>query len=70
MAVAIDMDNQTNRPFGCPFDAYGADEDTLRELTCDDCIVSSMVCEYRGQAAFVQLARRAGWKTAEVASKP
>ncbi|MBM4237766.1 MAG: hypothetical protein FJ151_04700 [Euryarchaeota archaeon] len=70
MAVKIHMSLQDNRPFGCPFDAYGADEETLRDLTCGSCMVSSIVCEYKGEAVLVQLARRAGWKTAEVISKP
>lgn len=48
---------ETTRPYGCTFDAYGAAEDTLRNLTCENCLVSGMVCEYRGLATLLHLAK-------------
>ncbi|MGD0057285.1 MAG: hypothetical protein ABSB83_05470 [Methanomassiliicoccales archaeon] len=62
---------ESMRPDGCTFDAYGADEETLRNLTCDNCLVSGMVCEYRGLATLVHLAKivdRSGQM--RIASKP
>jgi len=55
--VSMHMGTQTKRPYGCAFDAYGADEATLRDLTCDSCLVSGMVCEYRGLATLTRLAK-------------
>ncbi len=45
------------RPDGCHFDAYGADEEFLRTLTCENCPLVSMVCDYKGEVALTRLAR-------------
>jgi len=50
-------ERESMRPEGCAFDAYGADEETLRNLTCDNCLISGMVCEYRGLATLSHLAK-------------
>ena len=62
---------ESMRPDGCAFDAYGADEETLHNLTGENCLVSGMVCEYRGLATLVHLAKivdRSGQMN--IASKP
>jgi len=59
------------RPDGCPFDAYGAEEETLRNLTCENCLVSGMVCEYRGLVTLARLAKVVDQsEQMSIASKP
>jgi len=38
---------RTRRPQGCPFDAYGADKMFLELLTCENCPVVPLLCEYK-----------------------
>lgn len=52
------MWSEKGRPDGCPFEAYGSSPEMLKNLTCENCIVSSMVCEYRGYAAVIDLAKK------------
>ena len=43
---------ETGRPEGCYFDIYGAEEELLRTLTCDNCPLSPLNCQYKARTFF------------------
>ncbi|MGB9884207.1 MAG: hypothetical protein ACPLM9_02590 [Methanomassiliicoccales archaeon] len=45
------------RPSGCFFDAYGYAKPGNEELTCENCPLSPMICDYKGYSAIERLAR-------------
>ena len=43
--------DKAQRPDGCPFDAYGhRNKEFLESLTCGNCPLTSMNCEFKGYA--------------------
>lgn len=48
----------TQRPKGCYFDVYGWDEESLESLTCHNCPLPAMICDYKGWAVLQQIADR------------
>ncbi|MBC7108828.1 MAG: hypothetical protein H5T41_08625 [Methanomassiliicoccales archaeon] len=50
------IETKSTRPFGCFFDVYGYPGTMIEELTCDNCPISPMVCDYRGQTTINRLA--------------
>lgn len=48
----------SERPPGCPFDAYGhSDKTFLDNLTCENCPISSSMCEYKEKVMFDSICR-------------
>ena len=46
------------RPKGCYFDVYGADEEMLKTLTCQNCPLPAMICDFKGYAVLNDIAKR------------
>ena len=62
----MNITESNGRPKGCFFDVYGADEEMLRTLTCENCPLPAMVCDFRGYAVIDQIA--AGLRSANIVS--
>jgi hypothetical protein len=55
-AKIMNSDERNGRPKGCYFDVYGADEEMLRTLTCENCPLPAMVCDFRNNPIMNKLA--------------
>jgi hypothetical protein len=64
------IDETTNRPKGCYFDVYGWDEEKLETLTCKNCPLPAMVCDYKGLAVMEELAKKMTTSKVVVVSDP
>jgi hypothetical protein len=56
------------RPKGCYFDMYGAEREMLDSLTCRNCPLPAMVCDYKSWPLLEDMAKRI--KKLEVTSNP
>ena len=63
-------DERSERPKGCYFDAYGADEEMLRSLDCGNCPLPALVCDYKGWAALKAIAERVKRNQVHITSEP
>ncbi|MCQ5375004.1 MAG: hypothetical protein NO474_00165 [Methanomassiliicoccales archaeon] len=57
MSGEKNIERTSKRPFGCFFDVYGYSGTRIEELTCDNCPISPMVCDYKGQTTINNLAK-------------
>ncbi|HUV24281.1 MAG TPA: hypothetical protein VMW26_02505 [Methanomassiliicoccales archaeon] len=46
------------RPKGCYFDMYGAEKEMLDSLTCHNCPLPAMVCDYKSWPLLEDMAKR------------
>jgi len=64
------IEQKPERPKGCYFDVYGWDEEKLKNLTCKNCPLPAMVCDYKGWAVMEQIAERMKSDRISIVSKP
>jgi len=65
-ANIMNSNERNGRPKGCYFDVYGADEEMLHTLTCENCPLPAMVCDFRNDSIMSKLA--SSTKVVEVTS--